>query len=85
MWDEIQVDTGAEEVRKQMPEELPFPEYVTKMYTPDKREIRVRGLQMQVVDTEFPRIVAYIPDDEGSVRAFTDLNLPTPYNYWGQK
>ncbi len=82
MWNAVQVDTGVEEVKKEMPEKMPFPEYVTKMYTPDRRQVKVRGLQMRVVDTDFPRIVAYIPDDKTSIHIFTELGIPTPDNGW---
>jgi len=82
LWKSIEVDMGMEEIRQLMPERLPFPEYVTKIYTPNGQQIKIRGLQMRVVDIEFPRIIAYVPDDTSSVRILTQAGLPTPLNRW---
>jgi len=82
MWHDIQPDTGVEEIIKEMPVGLMAPEYVTYIYTTDGREFRVRGLQIDYTGWGFPKIIAYVFDDEAARHIYAELGIPTPGNVW---
>lgn len=83
IWNTIHIDTGIDEIKKAMPIKMPFPEYVTVMFTPDGYELKVRGLQIDFMNKDFPRIISFIPDDDSTRKRFTQLGIPTPDNGWG--
>jgi hypothetical protein len=45
--------------------------------------VRVRPLLILQGDSDYPRVVAFLPADPDSRRAFGTLHLPTPDNGWG--
>jgi MmyB-like transcription regulator ligand binding domain len=45
--------------------------------------VRVRPLLMLLGAIDYPRVVAFLPADRASRRAFGTLHLPTPDNGWG--
>jgi len=82
IWNKIQVDTR---ITNEMAAQMDFPEYVTVMFTPDGQPLKVRGLHINFIGTDFPRIVAYLPDDANARCLFTLFGIPTPENWWGYK
>jgi hypothetical protein len=45
--------------------------------------VRVRPLLLLLGAIDYPRMVAFLPADAASRRAFGTLHLPTPDNGWG--
>jgi MmyB-like transcription regulator ligand binding domain len=82
IWRDIQLDTGIEEITKEIPSGLVTPEYVTYIYTIDGRKFRVRGLQIDYTGWGFPKIIAYVFDDEAARHIYEELGLPTPGKIW---
>ncbi len=82
IWNKVDADTN---ISQFAPQAMPAPDYVTVVFGPQGETVKIRGLQIRFLDTEFPRIVAYIPDDAVSQAVYTKYGLPTPDNWWGNK
>lgn len=80
IWEEVEVERYDDLVKK-----LRHPPYVTEIFTEEGERLRIRGLQIFSLDSEYPRVIAFIPDDDESREVFTQLGFPTPQNWWGYK
>jgi len=73
IWDNIEIDTGIEEISKKMPEGMKAPEYVTNIYGLDGRKFRIRGLQIDYTGWGYPQIIVYTYDDENARCIFEEV------------
>jgi hypothetical protein len=76
IWEKVKVEESPPS------HDLPFPFYVTEIPIADGQIVRIRGLHIRVIDYEFPRVIAYMPDDASQIHLFAQLGLPTPGTLW---
>ncbi len=77
-WPKVQVDTH---VLGDPTTQVPF--YVTDIVTPAGVYLKIRGLQIELTQTNDAHVVAYIPVGLESRGIFTAVGLPTSDNNWG--
>ena len=74
MWNQVKVDEDnfVEGFDK------PISDYVTILPRPSGDFVHIRGLMIRYNEYNFPRIIAYIPNDTATIEVFSRIGLPTP-------
>ena len=76
LWEQVQTDGYADI-------EAAFLYYDIEILISNGKAVRVRPILTSLGNYGYPLIVSYIPVDQASRAAFTELGIPTPDNGWG--
>ena len=61
------------------------PQYLIEVITKEGNRLHIRGLQIKFFDKRYPKIIAYIPEDQATQRIFGLLGLPTSEDWGGNR